>query len=94
MQINFSPWGSDEELPSYCVASLSSNKKRILFESLAGRAWCLGERVSIQSLGTDKLLVPKAPPETMFSDNVLSDVDKEIKLGFDGFDATQYLDDN
>ncbi|KAL6210174.1 hypothetical protein ACLB2K_021111 [Fragaria x ananassa] len=29
----------------------------------------------------------------MFSDNVLSDVDKEIKLGFDGFDATQYLDD-
>ncbi|KAL6213050.1 hypothetical protein ACLB2K_012498 [Fragaria x ananassa] len=29
----------------------------------------------------------------MFNDNVLSDVDKEIKLGFDGFDATQYLDD-
>ncbi|KAK9912285.1 hypothetical protein M0R45_036155 [Rubus argutus] len=77
----FHPWGNDESEVPYYV-------KRVLFQGPARYAWYLGERVSIQSLGTIKHRVPTLPPRTMLPDYRLRPED--IKVGMVGWEASEF----
>lgn len=69
--------------------SVATIQRRVLLQGPAGYAWYLGERVSIQSLGTIKQRVPTLPPRTMLPDYRLDKAD--IKDGLQGWEASTYL---
>lgn len=66
MQVNWHPWGTRRsKWPQYVKDSIPATQKRILLVGSAGRAWYLGERVSVQSLNTEHPKIPHKPPSTM-----------------------------
>ena len=88
--MTWQPWGSDDKLPQYVIDSLQANGQRILLLGLAGRAWCLGERVSRQSLGSKLPLVPKNPPKSILCDRSLTELD--LSEAINGWDASKFND--
>ena len=76
-------------LPDYVKNSIPTTQRRVLLQGLAGYAWYLGERVSIQSLGTLKQRVPTLPPRTMLPNYRLDKQD--IKDGLQGWEASTCL---
>ncbi|BBG96798.1 hypothetical protein Prudu_005720 [Prunus dulcis] len=84
IDVNWNPWGTNEsDMPEAVINSVPATRKRILLEGPAGSAWFLGERVSMQSLGTTEPQVPKIPPRTMLSDYKLTD-EAEVREALNG----------
>jgi len=91
-QVNWHPWGSDDTtLKHYVQSSIPATKQRILLDGPAGYAWYLGERVSVQSIGTPDQRIPKAPPRTMLKDMKLYAIDNETKASLKGFKADDWF---
>lgn len=78
-------------MPDYVKSSVATTHRRVLFQGPGGYAWYLGERVSIQSLGTIKQRVPTLPPRTMLPDYRLGPED--IKVGMVGWEASEFIMD-
>ncbi|BBN68862.1 DNA-binding bromodomain-containing protein [Prunus dulcis] len=68
----------------------AGNSKRILLEGPAGSAWFLGERVTMQSLGTPSPQVPKIPPRTMLADYKLTN-ESEVEEAVNGYPASEWV---
>lgn len=91
-QVNWHMWEiKDVILHDYVQNSILMTKQRILLQGQAGYAWYLGERVSVQSLGTPEPWVPKIPPRTMFKDMKVFALDKETKASRNGFNAKDWF---
>ncbi|CAL9029532.1 unnamed protein product [Prunus brigantina] len=90
-KVNWNPWGTNEsDLPEEVKNTVLATRKRILLEGPAGSAWFLGERVTMQSLGTTEPQVPKIPPRTMLSDYQLID-ELEFEEELNGYLASEWL---
>ncbi|KAK9902442.1 hypothetical protein M0R45_001681 [Rubus argutus] len=89
-KFNIDPWAEHEEPPSYVTASKEVTKKRILFHGLAGYAWYLGERVTVQSLGTSTHLAPYEPPGSMMADYEYTEVERTD--GIIGWPCERFID--
>ncbi|ONI09437.1 hypothetical protein PRUPE_5G238200 [Prunus persica] len=89
--VNWNPWGTnDSELPEEVKKTVPATRKRILLEGPAGSAWFLGERVTMQSLGTPSPQVPKIPPRTMLADYKLSN-ESEVEEAVNGYPASEWV---
>ncbi|KAI5354592.1 hypothetical protein L3X38_007487 [Prunus dulcis] len=90
-QVNWNPWGTnDSELPKEVQKTVPATRKRILLEGPAGSAWFLGERVTMQSLGTPSPQVPKIPPRTMLADYKLTN-ESEVEEAVNGYPASEWV---
>ncbi|XP_034197981.1 uncharacterized protein LOC117613481 [Prunus dulcis] len=90
-QVNWNPWGTnDSELPEEVQKTVPATRKRILLEGPAGSAWFLGERVTMQSLGTPSPQVPKIPPRTMLADYKLTN-ESEVEEAVNGYPASEWV---
>lgn len=65
LQVNWSPWGDDDNLLDYTKSSMSITTKRIMLCGPDRGVWYLGERVNVQSLRRSTFVVPKNPPTLM-----------------------------
>ncbi|KAK9939465.1 hypothetical protein M0R45_016160 [Rubus argutus] len=74
------------KVPVYVKNSIATTQRRVLLQGPAGYAWYLGERVSIQSLGTLQQRVPILPPKTMLPYYRLDKTD--IHDGLQGWEAS------
>ncbi|KAI5344426.1 hypothetical protein L3X38_012303 [Prunus dulcis] len=81
---------NDSELPEEVQKTVPATRKRILLEGPAGSAWFLGERVTMQSLGTPSPQVPKIPPRTMLADYKLTN-ESEVEEAVNGYPASEWV---
>ncbi|KAI8538349.1 hypothetical protein RHMOL_Rhmol09G0096000 [Rhododendron molle] len=58
-QVDWDPWVSADPEPEYLARSRVVAASRVLLESAFGWQWYLGDRVTRQSLGLTKFLVPR-----------------------------------
>ncbi|KAI5342191.1 hypothetical protein L3X38_010066 [Prunus dulcis] len=91
-QVNWYLWEiKDAILHDYVQNSILMIKQRILLQGQARYAWYVGERVFVQSLGTQKPRVPKILPRTMLKDMKVFALDKETKASHNGFNSEDWF---
>lgn len=90
-QVNWNPWGEIEPtLPPEIRHAKELSRRRILFEGPSGQFWFLGERLSMQTLGSPQPMVPLPPPMSVRLTASFSI--EELEGCFKGFPAERFID--